>query len=435
MTPQARVAAAISLLESVEASEYPADRVAAKYLRGRRYIGAKDRRAILNHVYGAIRRREALDWWIARAGNIAISPRTRAIASLALAGDAAQDISGLFSGGTYGPAPLAPEERELVAALSGMPLHPDDQPLRVKANCPEWIAPFLERRFRDRFLEEMEALNEEAPLDLRVNTLMTSRADALGALREQRIEARPTPFSPWGIRLASRQPIAGLDLYREGLVEIQDEGSQIVSLLTDAQPGQTAVDFCSGGGGKSLALAAAMKNRGEIAALDVSPRLSRAAPRLKRAGARIVTPHRLTPGDPWLAGHAGQADRVLVDAPCTGVGAWRRDPMARFRLTRAELERLTALQRRILADAAGLVKPGGRIIYATCSPLCEENEDQAAWFAANRSGFKIVPIADIWTQTLGGACPADGPYLLLTPKRHGTDGFFVAAFECVGLTG
>jgi 16S rRNA (cytosine967-C5)-methyltransferase len=291
----------------------------------------------------------------------------------------------------------------------------------------------FQRRFRGRFLEEMEALNVEAPMDLRVNTLMTSREDALGRLLEGRIEAGPTPYSPWGLRLAARRPITGLELYRDGLIEIQDEGSQLVALLCEAEAGQLVVDFCAGGGGKSLALAVAMRNFGKIAALDVATRLAEASPRVKRAGAKIVDLHRLTDDDPWLKKHAGKADRVLVDAPCTGTGAWRRDPMSRFRLTPEELERLTALQRQILAQAAALVKPGGRLIYATCSLLREEDEDQAEWFLKTQAEFRTVPVGEIWSRTVGGECPSEGPYLVLTPKRNQTDGFFVAVFECVGV--
>jgi 16S rRNA (cytosine967-C5)-methyltransferase len=262
---------------------------------------------------------------------------------------------------------------------------------------------------------------------------MTSREDALGRLLEGRIEAGPTPYSPWGLRLAARRPITGLELYRDGLVEIQDEGSQIVALLCEAEAGQLVVDFCAGGGGKSLALAVAMRNFGKIAALDVATRLAEAGPRVKRAGAKIVGLHRLTEGDPWLKKHAGKADRVLVDAPCTGTGAWRRDPMSRFRLTPEELEHVTALQRQILAQAAALVKPGGRLIYATCSLLREEDEDQAEWFLKTQPEFRMVPVGEIWSRVLGGECPSEGPYLVLTPKRNQTDGFFVAVFECVGV--
>lgn len=429
MTPQARVAAAIALLEAIAAEPRPADKVAGDFMRARRYIGAKDRRAILDRIYGVIRHREALDWWIARAG-AAPSARTRILAWLGLGEKmTAEAIAASFTGATYAAGELAGQESGLVRRLAGQPLDHPEQPPRIAANCPEWIARLLARRFGARFLREMFALNEEAPLDLRVNALKGSRVDAVAALEKAGIAAEPTRTSPWGLRLSSRQPIAGLSCYKRGLVEIQDEGSQIAALLADARCGQTVVDFCAGGGGKALALAAAMKNKGEIAALDVSPRIMAAAPRIKRAGASIVALHRLAPRDPWLARYEGRADRVFVDAPCTGVGAWRRDPSARFRLTRAELERLIALQREILAQAAGLVKAGGRLIYVTCSLLAEEDEDQAAWFLDEHRGFAPIAVSEVWAEIFDGPSPAQGPYLLLTPALHGTDGFFVSIFE------
>jgi len=434
MTPQARIAAAIALLDSIASSDYPADRVAATFLRRRRYVGAKDRRAILDMVYRVIRAREALDWWLARAGGTApFEARPRLLALLALGeGSAPGEIAGLFSGGDYGPPPLAPEEGALVARLAGDALGHPDQPERVRANCPEWIAAHLMRRFGAGFARELAALNQEAPFDLRVNTLKVTREEARAALAGEGVTAAATPYSPFGLRVARRTPIAGLDAYKRGFVEIQDEGSQIVALMTDARPGQRVVDFCAGGGGKALALAAIMENRGEVAALDVSPRIARALPRIERSGASIVATHRLADEDPWLAAHRAAADRVLVDAPCTGTGAWRRDPAARFRLTPDDLERFAAAQRQILGSAAALVKPGGRLIYATCSLLAAEDEAQADWFAEAHPDFAVLPAAAAWDETVGGSCPAAGPYLLLTPAANGTDGFFVALFERKG---
>lgn len=429
MTPQARLAAAISLLEAIEAEPSPADKVAGDFVRARRYAGAKDRRAILDRVYGVIRHREALDWRIARAGRT-VSARNRIIAWLALGEKMpCEEIEASFTGAAYAAGELGPAERKLARALEGQPLDDPEQPPRVAVNCPEWVARLLARRFGARFLKEMFALNEEAPLDLRVNVLKGSRAEALAALKKAGIEAEATRISPWGLRLGARRPVSALSAYKRGLIEIQDEGSQIAALLAGARPGEFVVDYCAGGGGKSLALAAAMKNRGRIAALDVSPRIERAGPRLARAGASIVALYRLTPGDPWLAKFAGKADRVLVDAPCTGTGAWRRDPSARFRLTRAELDRLIRLQREILAQAVGLVRPGGRLIYVTCSLLAEEDEDQAAWFLEQRPDFAPYAVSEAWSEIFDCPSPARGPYLLLTPAQHGTDGFFVGIFE------
>lgn len=426
MTPAARTQAAIELLELIDAGGAPADRTAAAYMRGRRYIGAKDRRAVLDLVYGVIRNRETVDWQLAKWG-AAPGPRLRVLAFLSLEGNGGAQTPALFTGARHAPPPLSAEERELADALAGEPLYPDNQPPRIGANCPEWAARLLARRFGLDFAAEMAALNAEAPLDLRVNSLKTTRAKARAALARAGIAGEATKLSPWGIRLAARRPVTGLAAFKKGLVEIQDEGSQIVALLTDARPGQFVVDFCAGGGGKSLALAAAMKNKGRIAGLDVAARLDQAAPRIARAGAKIITLHRLAEDDPWLGENEGRADRVLVDAPCTGLGAWRRDPMARFRLTPDELGRLIALQREILGRAARLVRPGGRLIYATCSLLPEENEDQAAWFAETRPDFGPLAVAEVWDEPV--PCPAEGPYLLLTPARHGTDGFFVAVYE------
>ena len=432
MTPQARIAAAIALLGAIENSQSPADMVAGDFMRARRYAGAKDRRAILERTYAVIRHREVLDWWIARADALP-SPRTRVLSWLALGETVnAAAIEGFFTGATYAAGELTAPEKDLIHKLAGETLdHPEQSP-RIAANCPEWIARLLARRFGVRFLDEMHALNDEAPFDLRVNTLKGTREDAVAALKKAGIAATPMRYSPWGLRLAARQPIAGLACYKRGLIEIQDEGSQIAALLADAKPGQTVIDFCAGGGGKALALAAAMGNKGMIAALDVSPRIGAAAPRIKRAGASVIALHRLLPDDPWLARFEAKAHRVLVDAPCTGVGAWRRDPGARFRLTRAEFERLIVLQREILAQAARLVKSGGRLIYVTCSLLAEEDEDQAAWFLDGNPGFVPLAVSEIWAELLETPSPAQGPYLLLTPAMHGTDGFFIGVFERKG---
>ena len=432
MTPQARIAAAISLSEAIGNSQRPADETAGEFMRARRYAGAKDRRAILERIYAVVRRREALDWWIGRSG-ASPTPRTRVLAWLALGETmAAESIEGLFTTATYAAGELTAPEKELVRNLAGETLDHPEQPPRITANCPEWIARLLARRFGARFLDEMSALNGEAPFDLRVNTLKGTREDAVAALKKAGIAATATRYSPWGLRLPARRPLGGLSCYKRGLVEIQDEGSQIAALLADAKPGQVVIDYCAGGGGKALALAAAMDNKGTISALDVSARIAAAAPRIERAGASIVALHRLVPDDPQLAKFEGKADRVLVDAPCTGVGAWRRDPGARFRLTRAELERLIALQREILAQSSRLVKPGGRLIYVTCSLLAEEDEDQAEWFLDGNPAFVSLAVSEIWAELLETPSPAQGPYLLLTPALHGTDGFFIAVFERKG---
>ncbi len=243
--------------------------------------------------------------------------------------------------------------------------------------------------------------------------------------------AEPTPWSPIGLRLAGRTPLAGLAAFGDGLFDVQDEGSQIAALLVGARPGMRVVDFCAGAGGKTLALAAGMANRGKLVACDVSARrLDRAARRLRRAGVGNVERRVLeSERDKWVKRHAGSFDRVLVDAPCLGTGTWRRNPDAKWRSGPEDLVELQERQQQILRSAARLVRPGGRLVYATCSLLREEDEVQAEDFLAAEPGFSALPGARAWDEAIGGMSPAGEQYIFLTPARHGTDGFFVALFE------
>jgi 16S rRNA (cytosine967-C5)-methyltransferase len=436
VTPAARIAAAIELLAAVEAEpRRPADAIANDFFRARRFIGASDRRAVAERAWGTIRQRLRLDWWLARAGAPAATPRLLIGAHLLLA--EGWDLDGLgrgaFPGGRFAAAPLTPEERRVLARLAGRALRHPEMPEHVALNIPEWLLPHLRARFGDDLPAEAAVMERPAPLDLRVNLLRATRDEAAAALAAEGVEARPTPWSPWGLRVAGRRPVTGTRAFREGLVEIQDEGSQIVALLADARPGLRVCDYCAGAGGKTLAMAAAMGNKGRIVACDVSaPRLEGAVRRLRRAGVDNAERHLLVPGDRWAKRRAGQFDRVLVDAPCTGTGTWRRNPDARLRTLPGDLAELTARQREILAAAAELVRPGGRLIYATCSVLPEEDEGQMQAFTAARDDFAPIPPRDLWPRLAGEAAPFPGgeaPWLLLTPHRHGTDGFFVAVLE------
>jgi 16S rRNA (cytosine967-C5)-methyltransferase len=432
MTPAARVQAAIELLAQIEALDRPADGVVRGYLRSRRYIGSKDRRAISDLVYGVLRARARLDWWIGRVSPLAPAPRARTLAYLVLDGETpARGLAALFDGARYHPPALDPEEQKLGDALQGCALDHPDQPEWVGGELPEWLMPALRETLGEGLEAELAALRLEAPLDLRVNTLKTDRDSALAALAAEGVEAAPTRLSPLGLRLEGRHTLPGLAAFRDGLIEIQDEGSQLVALLTDAQPGMSVAELCAGAGGKTLALAAAMENGGRLAAVDPDARrLNRARPRLDRAGVAIAELHVLKgPEDAWLAEQAAAFERVLIDAPCSGSGAWRRNPDARWRLTREALAAFARAQSEILALAAPLVAPGGRLVYATCSLLPEENQRQAAHFRETHPGFAPLPVAGLWEATVGGPCAAADGELLLTPVRHGTDGFFLAAFE------
>jgi 16S rRNA (cytosine967-C5)-methyltransferase len=390
VTPSARVQAAIELLDSIIAAAREAgpaaDTIIAAYFKGRRYAGSGDRRAVRDLVYRAIR----------RAGERPASGRA---AMLGLARET-PELLDAFGGAPHGPEPI--EQGEGAAAPSA---------------APAWLA----GRFDPLVAEaEMAALLERAPLDLRVNRLKGTSERALAALPG----AGPTPHSPVGLRLPEGFRVEEEAAWRSGLVEVQDEGSQLLSLACEARPAMLVVDLCAGAGGKTLALGAEMAGKGRIVAADTDRgRLSRIRPRLDRAGLSIVETRLLDPGRERkaLADLAGLADIVLVDAPCSGSGTWRRNPETRWRLTPERLERLVKLQAYLLDIASELVRTGGTLIYSVCSLLAEEGREQAAAFGR---GSALVP------EPLSiEAGRAAGPGRLLTPGHDGTDGFFVARWR------
>lgn len=438
MTPAARAAAAIDLLAALEdqcfaptARRRPADAVASDFFRVRRFIGGGDRRAVSERAWGVVRQRLRLDWHLGRIG-MAPTPRLLLLAQMLLAeGLSKQAAEAVFDGSRYGPAALDAAERRAAAALAGRPLADPAMPEGVRLNLPDWALPAFAARFGEALTLEAAALEAEAPLDLRANLLRTTRAAAAAALAAEGIETTPTPYSPWGLRLPARRPVTGTAAYKGGLVEVQDEGSQLIALLADARPGMRVADYCAGAAGKTLAMAATMANRGKITACDTSAaRLEGAALRLRRAGVDNAERHLLVAGDRWAKRRAGSFDRVLVDAPCTGTGTWRRNPDARLRTRPEDVTELVAVQYEILGKAAELVRPGGRLIYATCSLLPQENEEQMDRFLARGAGFAPVPLERLWTALVPGVPPpCAGPWLALSPGAQGTDGFFCAVLE------
>ncbi|HEX2764218.1 MAG TPA: RsmB/NOP family class I SAM-dependent RNA methyltransferase [Allosphingosinicella sp.] len=392
MTPAARLQAAIELVDEIAAAAKgggaAADTLVARYFKTRRYAGSKDRRAVRELVYRAVRA-------------FPEPPPSGRAAMLALA-KADPELLPLFDGSPHGPAPVAEAER--VVAL------PDSA-------VPGWLA----ARF-DAVIgaEDLASLSGRAPLDLRVNRLRGTRDEAAAAFAG----AEPTPHSPIGLRLPEAAPVDGTPAWDSGLVEVQDEGSQLLALACEARPGDTVVDLCAGAGGKTLALAAEMGNSGRLIASDSDRgRLSRMPARLTRAGVTIVEPRLLDPGRERsaLEDLTGKADLVLVDAPCSGTGTWRRNPELRWRLTRDMLERNVKLQAYLLDLATGLLAPGGRLVYAVCSLLAEEGRDQAEALGARSSLVsQVVPIE---------AGRDAGAGRILTPARDGTDGFFVARWR------
>lgn len=427
MTPAARLAAAMEVLDEIQASPKPADQIASLYFKSRRYIGSKDRRAVSETVWRVMRTKARIDWWL-EALDFPADARARVLADLVFQGGKPEPE--LFQG-AHAARPPSGEERRMMEALRGKSPFHHAMPAWVKGEFPEWLTPRLSELWGERMPAEVGAMRDEAPLDLRVNTLKATRDEAFVALKKERVNSTPTEISPIGLRLANRVALVQLQAWRDGLVEVQDEGSQLVALIADARPGMAVVDYCAGAGGKTLALAAAMNNTGRLVACDVAEwRVDKAQARLRRAGVHNVT-RRVIDGesDKWIKRSAGSYDRVLVDAPCSGTGTWRRNPDAKWQLTEETVQELVVRQQAILTSAARLVKPGGRLIYATCSILSEENEDQVERFLASHPDYKVLPVPGLWGELVGTACPVTGPYLRLSPYGHGTDGFFAAVLE------
>ena len=428
MTPAARLAAAIELLTEIDAfPRRPADAIANAFFRDRRFIGSGDRRAVSDRAWRVLRTRRRLSWWLDRAGT-APTPRMLVAASLLLEGWTAAGVRQSYSGGQYGPAPMLAAETGAAEQLAGHTLDHPAMPDAVRLEMPDWLLPSMAARFGDALGPELAAMEAEAPLDIRVNLLRGTRADAAAALAAEGVQSELTPMSPWGLRVQGRRPVTTGAAFQSGLVEIQDEGSQLVAALVGAGPQMRVADWCAGAGGKTLALAMTMQNHGHIVAADVhDKRLEGAVRRLRRAGVHNVEQHLIAAGDKWTKRRAGTFDRVLVDAPCTGTGTWRRNPDARARLRPVDLEELLPKQAAILDDASRLVRAGGRLVFATCSLLLEENEAQVDAFLTRHPEFAVVPLQQAWP--LDVPAPSSGPYLSLTPRRHGTDGFFAAVLQ------
>ncbi len=432
MTPAARIAATVDLLVAVEdRPRRPADATVNDFFRARRFIGSGDRRAIAERAFAIMRQRRRLDWHLVRC-NMKPNARALVIAHMALSeGCDVATIAAAFPGGQYAATPLIAAETRIAGQMAGKPLADPWMPEEIALNLPDWAIPGLRARFGDDLAAAAAGLDEAAPLDLRANILKTTREEAIAALAAEGIVSAPTPLSPWGIRVEGRRAVTATQPFLDGRVEVQDEGSQMVGLLADARPGMRVADWCAGAAGKTLAMAATMGNRGRIAACDVSAvRLVGAAKRLARGGVDNAETHLIEPGDRWAKRRAGTFDRVLVDAPCTGTGTWRRNPDARLRMGAIDLAELVAKQSVILDTAAGLVRPGGRLIYATCSLLPQEDEEQVHAFLARRAAFAVVPLASIWPGLRPDmAIPCAGDFLVLAPHSHGTDGFFCAVLE------
>lgn len=438
MTPGARISAAIELLDRLNAPDAPpADKMLADWARKNRYAGSKDKAAIAGFVYGTLRRRSQIDWWLSRCDGGLPTARARVLVWLILGeGQKLTDLDTVFTGDRFDPTPLTQAEKRVAIELAGQKsFELSCQSMAVAANIPGFLEEEFEALYGADAKRQLSAHRDEAPVDLRVNTLKGGREEALAMLKEEGIHTQATHFSPLGLRLPVRKPLSGTQAFKEGLIEPQDEGSQLAAFLVEAKPGMKVVDFCAGAGGKTLALAASMNNTGRIVACDISEaRLKRAAQRLKRAGAFMVERRTLTSErDKWVKRRAGRFDggfdRVLVDAPCTGSGTWRRNPDQKWKLTPEQLAEVAEKQASVLDSASRLVSPGGRLVYVTCSVLPQENEAQVERFLGANPQFFAHPVSEVWSEVLPGVDypgEADTPSLRLTPSDHGTDGFFIA---------
>ena len=433
MTPAARLAAAIEVFAAIEKERRPAADALKSWGLTHRFAGSGDRAAIAGLVYDALRRRSSSAFIMGsdtpRAILLGMLKRERQLDTEA--------IAKLAEGSRYAPEALTDEERKRLD-------HADisNAPANVAGDYPEWLDSHLARVFGETRVEEAEALASRAPLDLRINTLKGERHAAAAMLSD--LNTEPTRWSPWGLRVrvsadAKSPSIHAEPAFIKGLVEVQDEGSQVAALLSAAKPGEQVVDLCAGGGGKTLAMAAMMENKGQIFATDDDKR--RLAPihdRLKRAGARNVQVRAPKSVGGELDDLAGRMDLVLIDAPCTGTGAWRRNPDAKWRMRPGALEQRQKEQEEILDRAIGLLKPGGRIVYVTCSVLDEENGAQVRAFLSRHSGLSVQPPAAV-VQALGErafmfgkATRASAEGILLTPRLTDTDGFFVSVLGSRG---
>lgn len=416
MHPNALLDLSTDLLRQVLKLDAPADAIVSAFFRHHRQLGQRERHALAETAYAVLRRR-LLFAHLANSGSGALERR------LAILGWQGSD--------SFLRSAMGSNEQKWLAQVKAIDLA--TLPEKLRHNLPDWLAAPLKAELGDDFWPLVSALDQSAPLDLRVNTLKADREAIRAELREAGIEAELTPYSPWGLRLAGKPALQKLPLFIRGDVEVQDEGSQLLAAMLAPKRGEMVVDFCAGAGGKTLALGAAMRNTGRLYAFDVSGhRLDGLKPRLARSGLSNVYPAQIAhERDDRIKRLTGKIDRVLVDAPCSGLGTLRRNPDLKWRQSPKALEELGIKQAAILDSAARLVKPGGRLVYATCSLLKRENEDIAKAFAASHPDFKPLAAAELLAaaQVARSEELDSAGSLRLWPHRHQTDGFFAAAWE------
>lgn len=418
MHPNALLDATAELVKLTLKFDHPADTIVSRYFREHRSLGPRERATLAETVYTVLRKKLLFDH-LSPSGS---GPKERRMAIL----------------GFHGPrdflmSALSDQEKRWLGNCDA--IRTEDLLERHRHNLPEWLVQPLKDQLGSEFWALADSLNQSAPLDLRVNMLNDKRADVQKELKAAGLPSTATPYSPWGLRLESKPVLAKMEVFTRGAIEVQDEGSQLLSLLLDAKRGEMVVDFCAGAGGKTLAIGAAMRSTGRLYAFDTSThRLDAMKPRLARSKLSNVHPAGIAhERDERIKRLAGKIDRVIVDAPCSGLGTLRRNPDLKWRQSPQSVQEMTAKQAAILQSAARLLKSGGRLVYATCSVLPEENEQIAAAFTAANSDFSLLPalevLSNLKVEGAAGLCSggeSGGDFLRLWPHRHHTDGFFAA---------
>jgi 16S rRNA (cytosine967-C5)-methyltransferase len=430
MHPKALLETAAELLRAVLTFEHPADAVVSRFFREHRNLGPRERATLAETAYNVLRKKLLFEAF-AQSAPKGVGDKARRLAILGF--DAPRD---------YLKSALSDAEKTWLDACDATRLDDPKNGLldMHRHNLPDWLVAPLKAQLGDEFWAFVQATNAPAPLDVRVNSLKQKRDVAGDLLKQVAIKNEATPFSPWGLRLAEKPQINKLKLFEDGVLEVQDEGSQLLALLLDAKRGEMVADFCAGAGGKTLAIGAAMRSTGRLYAFDTSAhRLEALKPRLSRSGLSNVHPAAIAhERDERIKRLAGKMDRVLVDAPCSGLGTLRRNPDLKWRQKPQDIEELTQKQAAILASAARLLKSGGRLVYATCSVLPQENEAIAKAFSEAHLDFEPLPAQSVLEQLKvpqaaslcsAGAGGEAGLYLRLWPQRHKTDGFFAAMWQ------
>ncbi len=429
MTPAARIKAVLDILTRLHEGRVPMDTVVGDYMRVRRYIGSKDRNYIAETVYEMMRHRARLAFVLETQG-VSPSDRHYMLVYLSLV-EKRPRIEDLFDDSRYGSEILSEEEKEFLSKISDKSFDDFSLPLLARTECPPHYAQSLQKYFGSAFEEEMHALLQSGSLDIRVNTNLAPLQKVKDYLAADNVAVEDLQFAPNGLRVKGKVFLSRTKAFSKGWIDIQDEGSQLIALACDVKPGMQVLDYCAGAGGKTLALANHMQVKGRIVAMDTEERrLEKGRERFRRARVSDIIELRPLTDErhrKWLKRQDQSFDVVLTDVPCTGTGTWRRNPDMRWFTYGPSLEELCAIQSDILDRVVHVVKPNGRLVYATCSLLPEENENQIESFLKRHTDFELLPLAQAWPQGLTPPCAGD--VMRLTPHRHQTDGFFAAVLQ------